>query len=138
MDRRAVPDEEEAPFEMPLQVPDELHDLLALDAALVDLEVETPQAQPADDREALPAEALVQQWGLPAQRPGPHPRGPGAQSTLINKDDDAPLPPRVFFSAGQVLRCHARTCFSSRSMARRSGRWQEKPIAPSTRHTWPG
>ena len=137
MNGRPVPDDQEACLEMALQVLDELHDLRAFDAACVHLKVEPLQGDPTDDGEALPIEALMEQWGLPARRPSPHPSRLGAQATLVHKDDEAALELGVFFSVGQVLRFHVRMAFSSRSRARRSGRWQENPSAPSTRQTWP-
>ena len=119
---RTIPDDQDALFDMTLQMPDKRHHLRPFDAAFMDLEVEAPQAQATDDREAFPTEALQQQGRLPAQCPSPCARRFGAQSAFVDEDDDALLTPRVFFSAGQVLRCQTRTAFSSRSMARLSGR----------------
>jgi len=139
MYRRSIPQKQNTtPPQLALQVADEFNDLLAFDTAFVDLKVKTVQTQTADDRKALPIEALMQIGSLPPQSPSPDPRGLGAQSTFINKDNDSPLLEGLFFKAGHLLRLQARTCLSSRSMARRSGLWQEKPMLPSTRHTWPG
>ena len=73
-----VPDDQEACLEMALQVFEELHDLRAFDAACVHLKVEPLQGDPTDDGEALPIKALMEQWGLPARRPSPHPSRLGA------------------------------------------------------------
>ncbi len=137
MNGRSVPDDEDAPFEVAPQVLDELYDLRAFDAALVHLKVKPLKGDSADDGEALPVKALMEQRGLPTQRPGSHACGLGAQSALVHEDDDATLAVGVFFSVGHVLRFQVPMAFSSRSRARRSGLWQEKPSAPSTRQTWP-
>lgn len=121
MDSRTVPEDEDAPLDMALQMRKELHDLLALDAALVDLKKEAPQCDAADDGEALPVEAFVQQWRLSAQRPSAHPSWLGAQSAFVDKDDGAALFFGVFFNIGHVLRFQVAMAFSSRSKARRSG-----------------
>lgn len=117
-----IPDDQDALLDVTLKMPDKRHHLRPFDAAFVDLEVEAPQAQATDNGETFPTEALQQQGRLSAQCPSPCARRFGAQSAFVDEDDDALLTPRVFFSAGQVLRCQARTAFSSRSMARLSGR----------------
>src|SRR5436190_18819551 len=97
----------------------------------MDLEIEPPARQAADDRNAFPIEGFVQHWGLPARCPGACPRGAGAQPAFVDKDDGSPLLPGLFFNAGHSVRRERRIAFSSRSAARRSGRWQLKPLAPS-------
>lgn len=121
--------------DMPLEVPEKLDHLGAFDAAGVDLEIEPPERQSADDRKAFPVEGLVQHRGLTARRPSANPGRAGAQSTFVDEDDGAMLLAGLFFKAGQSTRFHRRMAFSSRSMARRSGRWQLKPLAPSKRQT---
>jgi hypothetical protein len=59
MDGGAIPDEEQATFDVPTKVLDELDDLRAFKAAFVDLETELFESESADDREALPAKAFV-------------------------------------------------------------------------------
>ena len=75
----------------------------------------------------------MQHRGLPARSPSAHPGRASAQSAFVDKDDGSPLLPGLFFKAGQSTRCQRRMAFSSRSTARRSGRWQLKPLAPSNR-----
>lgn len=116
-----IPDDQHALFDVALEVSDELHDLRPLDAAFVNLKVEAFEAQAAYDGKAFPTEALQQQRCLSTRSPRAGACRFGAQSAFVNEDDDAPLTLRVFFNSGQVLRCHARTAFSSRSMARLSG-----------------
>ena len=135
MNRRAVPKDQNFAGNMPLQVPEELNGLGAFDAALVNLEVKPPQRQPANDGKAFPVEGLVQHRRLSARRPGADTRRTGTQPAFIDEDDGSPLPAGLFFKAGQPTRCQRRMAFSSRSTARRSGRWQLKPLAPINRQT---
>ena len=135
MDRCAIPDDQDFPAQMSLEVVQKLDDLEAFDAAGVNLEIEPPERQAADDRKAFPVEGLVQHRGLPAQGPSACPCWASAQSAFVDKDDGSPLLPGLFFKAGQSVRCQRRIAFSSRSTARRSGRWQLKPLAPSNRQT---
>jgi hypothetical protein len=44
----------------------------------------------------------------------------------------------VFFSCVQRRVFHSAIAASSRSRARRAGRWRDQPNPRSTRHTWPG
>lgn len=120
---------------MSLEVAQKRDDLEAFDTAGMDLEIEPPERQAANDRKAFPVEGLVQHRGLPPWRPCACPRGAGAQPAFVDKDDGSPLLPGLFFKAGQSVRCQRRIAFSSRSTARRSGRWQLKPLAPSKRQT---
>ena len=135
MDRCAIPDDQDFPAQMPLEVAQKLDDLEAFDTAGMNLEIEPPERQAADDRKAFPVEGLVQHRGLPPWSPRACPRGAGTQTAFVDKDDGSPLLPGLFFKAGQSVRCQRRIAFLSRSTARRSGRWQLKPLAPSKRQT---
>jgi hypothetical protein len=135
MNRRAVPKDQDFAGDMPLQVAEELYDLGAFDAALVDLKVKPPQRQPANDGKAFPVEGFVQHRSLPARSPGADTGRTRAQPAFIDEDESSPLPAGLFFNAGQTTRCQRRMAFSSRSTARRSGRWQLKPLAPINRQT---
>ena len=135
MDRRAIPKNHDFAGDVPSQVPEKLDDLGAFDAALMDLKVKPPQRQPANNRKAFPVEGFVQHWSLPARSPGANPRRTGAQPAFIDKYDGSSLPAGLFFKAGHSTRCQRRMAFSSRSTARRSGRWQLKPLAPINRQT---
>jgi len=138
VDRRTVPNDQQTRLEVALEVLDELHHLRTLDAAGVYPKEEALESHAPDDGKALPSKALVEQRGLATRRPGPHACGFGAQTALVDKDDDAALAAGLFFSVGQIRRFQFPMAFSSRSKARRSGLWQENPRVPSTRHTWPG
>ena len=138
VDRCAIPDEQDFSGKMAQEMAQKLDDLEAFDAAGMDLEIEPPQRQAADDRKAFPVEGLVQYRGLPTGCPSACPRGAGAQPAFVDKDDGSPLLPGLFFNSGQSVRRQRRIAFSSRSTARRSGRWQLNPLAPNKRQTWPG
>ena len=135
VDRCAIPDDQHFPMNMTLKMAQKLDDLEALDAPGMNLEVEPPQGQAPDDRKAFPVKGLMQYRGIASGGPSACPRGAGAQPALVDKDDDSPFLPGLFFNAGHSVRCQRRMAFSSRSTARRSGRWQLKPLAPSNRQT---
>ena len=135
VNRGAVPENEYLAADMPLEVSQKPDDLGAFNAARMNLEVKAPERQAANDREAFPIEGLLKDGRLPARSPSANPRGTGAQSAFIYKDNGSPLLARFFLMAGHATRCHFRIACSSRSTARRSGRWQLKPLAPSSRHT---
>lgn len=135
MNRRTVPNNQDFSGNMPLEMPQELDHLGAFDAACIDLKIEPPERKATDDRKAFPVKGFMEHRSLPAQRPCARPRGAGAQSAFVDEDDSAPLLAGFFFKAGQVVRFHRRIALSSRSTARRSGRWQLNPLAPSKRQT---
>jgi len=135
VDRCAIPDDQHFTGNMALEMAQKLDDLEAFDAASMNLEIKPPKRQATNNGKAFPVEGLLQHRGLPTGCPGACPRGAGAQTAFIDKDDGSPLLPGLFFKAGQSFRCQRRTAFSSRSTARRSGRWQLKPLAPSKRQT---
>jgi len=120
---------------MALKMAQKLDDLETFDATRMNLEIEPPERQAADDGEAFPVERLVQHRRLPARSPSAGSRGTGAQSAFVNKDDGSPLLLGLFFNAGQSVRCQRRMALSLCSTARRAGRWQLKPLAPSKRQT---
>lgn len=135
VDGRSIPDDQKLPRDMTLQVFEELHDLGALDGALVDLKQTAPQSQRSNDREALPIEGLLKHGGLAHWRPGPGSGGARAQARLVNENDGAPLALGFFLMFGHSTRFQREIFFSLRSIARRVGRWQLKPSAPSNFHT---
>jgi len=135
VNRGPIPENKYFPRKVPLKMLQKIEDLGAFDAASVNLEVEPPKRQPPNDREAFPIEGLLEDGRLSARSPGAHPCGPGTQSAFVDKDDGSPLLAGFFLRAGHSTRCHFRMAFSFRSTARRSGRWQLKPLAPSSRHT---
>ena len=135
VDRRAIPNDQHFTGNVSLEMPQKFDDLEAFDAAGVNLEIEPPERQAADDRKAFPVEGLVQHRGLPTWSPSAGPCGAGAQPAFVDKDDGSPLLPCLFFKAGHSVRDQRQIALSFRSIARRSGRWQLKPLAPSKRQT---
>lgn len=131
----SIPQDEYLSGNMSLQVLQKGDHLGTFDAAGVDLKVEAPQGQTTYDGKTLPVEGFLQDRGLSAGCPSPGPGGARAQPALIYKDDGAPLLAGFFFRAGHSTRCQRRMAFSLRSTARRSGRWQLKPLAPNNRQT---
>lgn len=138
MNGSAIPENQNFSGNMPLEVFQELNDLKTFDAAGMDLKQKPPQGQSADDRKAFPVEGLLQNGRLSSPRPGACTGRTGAQPAFVNEDNGLAFPARLFFNAGQTSRCQRAIALSSRSMARRSGRWQLNPLAPSNRHTCPG
>ena len=59
MNGRPVPKNQQPAIDVPLQVLEELNDLGAFDAALMDLEVEPPQSQSSKNGQTLSVEALL-------------------------------------------------------------------------------
>ena len=135
MNGRTIPEDQQFPGNMALKMFQEFNHLKAFDAAGVDLKIKPPQGQTTDQRKTFPIEGFVEHRGLPARSPGAGARGASAQAAFVDEDDGPPLLPGLFFKAGHVTRCQRRMAFSSRSTARRSGRWQLKPLAPSKRQT---
>ena len=135
MDRRTIPKDQNFAGDMSLQVPEELNDLGAFDTALMNLKIKPPQRQPSNDRKTFPVEGLVQHRCMSARRPSADTGRACAQPAFIDEDDGSPLLAGLFFKAGHSTRCQRRMAFSSRSIARRSGRWQLKPLAPIKRQT---
>src|SRR6185312_14741830 len=136
MDRGTVPDNQQPLSYLLTQRVQELDDLRPFDGAGKEPEVEASEGNARDNRELMPIEVILQDRGLPFGRPGLHPRGPLAQSRLVDEDDDSALSCGVFFRAGQRSRFQRAMAGSLRSSARELGRWEENPSAVSIRPTW--
>lgn len=91
MNGRAVPQDEHFAWDMPFEVAEKLDHLGAFDAARMDLEIEAPKRQAANDGKAFPVEGFLEHRGLAARGPSAHPGWTSAQSAFVNKDDDSPL-----------------------------------------------
>lgn len=138
MDWRPIPQDKHFSWNVTLEMAEKLNHLRAFDAAGMDLEIEAPKGKAANDGKAFPVEGFLKHRGLSARGPSAHAGWTGAQSAFVNKDDDPPLFAGLFFNAGHSTRFQRLMAFLSRSMARRSGLWQLKPLAPSKRQTCPG
>ena len=146
MRRQPVPDQDDrlAP-EMPLEVSQEGDQRAIGIAARLRLK-EEPGAAPipskgqrAGHRQALPVAADMRQDGrFPPRRPGAADDGLLRETALVLEDDPGPPAPGVFFSCRQRRVFQVSIACSSRSRARRVGRWSDQPSRRSSRQTWPG
>ena len=103
MNGRPIPEDQDLPGNMPLEMIQEFNHLKTLDAAGMDLKEASPQGQSTDDREALPIERLVEHRGLSTRSPGARPGRPGAQPAFVNKDKGSALPARLFLRPARPL-----------------------------------
>src|SRR5258708_38649717 len=93
-----VPDDEQAPPQMALQVLQELNDLRCLDGPREELEVEVPPGDPGHHRQRLPAEVVLQHGRLPARCPSTIAARALTQSAFIDEDDGLSLSDGVFLA----------------------------------------
>lgn len=141
MCREAIHEENDREVSMPLQHPYEPRHLRTLDASFV--QREEPADAPAvglgehsgDTRQGMPVERLAQDGG-PSYRCPCRPDGRALrESGLVEETQPRFQAFRVFFTSGQRTRTHLIMAFSSRSMARRAGRWRLQPSERKTRQT---
>lgn len=137
VNRCAVPDHQELAGDVPQEGLEELGGTHSVDAAFEDPEEELPQSDSGDQRELLPVERFLQHRRATAGSPRAHPVGARAQSAFVDEDDGAIFAPRFFFSLGQPCLVHSAIAASFRSIARRVGCWQLRPISRKIHHTWP-
>ena len=138
MNRSTVPDDHHWLASVALKHFEEIHHLGRLDGSGVNAEKNPPQADGTDYRQAFPTERFPDDRSLTTGCPRPHPVGLGAYPRLVDENDQTPFTAGFFLMAGHLWRFQWRIFSSSRSMARRDGRWQLKPMAASTLLTWPG
>src|SRR5690606_1256091 len=132
---QSIPDDEQATLQMPAQRLEELDDLGAADCTVMESEQALAHAQAGDHRQLLPIEMELNYGRLASRRPGTHPSGPLRESGFVDEDNQSSFALGVFFRAGQVRRLQWAMAASSRSAARFSGFWLEKPNRPSSRQT---
>lgn len=95
--------------------------------------------QRARDGQAFPVPPGVRQdRRLAAGSPGTADDGLLGDATFVLEDEPRVLSPGVFFRAAHRRLFHRAMAASSRSPARRAGRWSDHPKLRSTRQTWPG
>lgn len=133
-----VPNQQDFSTDMTPEMPEKFDDLGSLDTASVDLEIKLPQSQPSNNRKAFPVECFLKNRGLAFGCPCAHASRSGAQAAFVDEDDGSAFFAGFFFSQGHLTRIQWRTSFSSRSSARRSGRWQLNPAASNNFQTCPG
>src|ERR1700691_4629868 len=136
--RQPIPYDRQRSGDVAQQRCQKLHHLGTLDRPFVKTEVEVVEGQAGDGRHVVPVEVVLQDGGLAARRPSPHPMRPLAHSAFVDEDDGTALRPGFFLILGQLPRFHWRIASSFRSRARPSGRWQLQPRPSSTFQTWPG
>jgi len=100
VDRRTVPDDHQSLPDLLTQRVQELDDLRSFDRAREESEVEAAEGNSGDHRQLMPVKVVLKDRGLPFGCPSLHPRGPLAQSRLVDEDDDSALFGGVFFRAG--------------------------------------
>lgn len=137
VNRSPVPDHQELAGDMTQEGLEELGGSHSVDAAFVDPEEKLPESDSRDQREFSPVERLLQHRRAAAGSPRAHPVGARAQSAFVDEDDGALFAPRFFFSLGQPCLVHSAMAASFRSIARRVGCWQLRPISRKIHHTWP-
>jgi hypothetical protein len=100
MNSCAVPDDQQLAGQMPQPVAKKSCDLETANGPVVELEVETPESQTADERALVPIKGLLQDRGLSARCPSPHAMRAGAQAAFVDEDDRATFPACFFLMAG--------------------------------------
>lgn len=131
----AVPQDEQRSSKVTLQCVKEFHDALLVDRAVVEAKAESRAMQPGNRGNMIPVEAELHDGAVPFGCPGANPRGTLRESCLVDEDDQPSLLAGFFLSPGQVRFFQCSIATSSRSSARRSGRWLEKPNCPNNRQT---
>jgi hypothetical protein len=85
----------------------------------------------------FPVEAVLQDRGLAARRPGAHPMRPLAQPALVGKQQRAGHFQGFFLRRGQIFFFQWAICFSLRSRARPVGRCGLQPKRTKIFQMWP-
>lgn len=132
VNRCAIPNDHHWLASVTLKHFEEIHHLGRLDGSRVNAEKNPPQADGTDYRQAFPTERFPEDRSLATRRPRTHTVGLGAYPRLVDENDQTPFAAGFFLMAGHLCRFQWRIFSSSRSMARRDGRWQLNPMAEST------
>jgi len=140
-----VPDQDHATAaEMPLEQAEEVDEggrVVAVRFGLEEQPTATsvpPIGQRSRHRDLLPAEGVRYDRSSPFGRPRRADRRAVRDPAFVLEDDPGPLSAGVFFTRGQSSAAHFWMAFSSRSLARRAGRWRLQLRPRRIRHTWPG
>lgn len=86
-----------------------------------------------DAGQGLPVEGFDQLGRLSPWRPGGPNRSALSEAAFVQKPQPDVQALGVFFTCGQRTRTQRATAFSSRSLARRAGRWRLQPSCRSSR-----
>jgi hypothetical protein len=143
--RQPVPEQDDAlPMEVAAQVSEKPDQTVGPVRASARLEEQARTAAiPAEGQrhghgQPLPVEGMGQDGGLAPGRPGAADDGDLGNAAFILEDEPGALTPGVFFTAGHRRVTHCRIAASSRSRARRAGRWSDQFSRRSRYHTCPG
>jgi len=129
---------------MMFQGPQVIEDLWLLNRARVKSQAKSNPTsrrrgyQAGDGRQPLPVERYDNDRCMSPRPPrAPHRRTLG-KAAFIQENQQGSRVTRFFLIRGQRYFSQRRMTASSRSRARRSGRWQLQPNRPKSFHTWPG
>jgi len=139
MSWQPVPQQDHWAAAMTLEAVQEADDVPTADAAPMQRQqpARTPAVgtgqQGSDPGQALPVKGFNQARRLPARCPGGADGGTLRETTFVHKTQPGLQPPGVFFTWGQRTRTQRAMAASSRSWARRAGRWRLQPNCWSMR-----
>lgn len=134
MTGQPIPDEQDAPTAMALEVAEEGEQLRHANGAAATREIPTQAAaggvgaQRAQRAEGAPAERLDDERGLGARRPRGPDGGTLGEPAFVLKDNPGLQACSVFFTWGQRCLSQRWVTTGSCSLARRAGRWRLHPI----------
>lgn len=139
MSRQPIPQQDHRAAAMTLEAVQEAHDVPTADATA--LQRQQPARAPtvgtgqqgSDPGHPLPVEGFNQARRLPARCPGGAEGGTLRETAFVHKTQPSLQPLGVFFTWGQRTRTQRAMAGSSRSLARRAGRWRLQPNCRSTR-----
>ncbi len=140
MSRQAIPQQDHPAVDMPAPRVEEVHDVATPHSP--GLQRQEPARSPtggrrqhgANPREVPPVEGLHHKGRAAFGGPGGANRGPLGKAAFVEKPQPGSQPLGFFLSRGQVVRTQRAIAASSRSRARRAGRWRLQPNWRSTRH----
>jgi len=145
MGRQPVPQEDRlTSSEMAFQCPQIVDDLGLFDRTGMKSQTESHSTtgrrrdQTGDRRQPLPVEGHHQNGWFSPWGPCPPHRRTFAKAAFVQENQQGPRGARFFLIRGQRYFSQRRTVVSSRSAARRSGRWQLHPNCLRSFQTWPG
>lgn len=139
MSRQPIPEQDHRATAVTLQMVQEAYDVPAANPST--MQRQQPARVPtvgagqhgSDPRHAFPVEGLNQARRLAARCPGGSDRGTLRETAFVHKTQPSLQPLGVFFTWGQRRRTQRAMASSSRSLARRAGRWRLQPNCWRTR-----
>ena len=110
MDGQAIPDDQQATWELLQQATKKVDGLRSFDRTWVEPKVEVPPSYPCDRREGIPVEVELEAGRMAAGCPGPASVGPLAEPALVDEDDGLSSAGSVFLPWASALSSSARCC----------------------------